>query len=135
MKPYALKAGDGWTYRYGIDFTVKAGELRHGRGATLTEYTTRRGEEPPDHTHDTEDELFYVLDGDLTFRCGEQHFHVERGGFVYLPRGIEHGYRIPGDAPVRLLVVSFPVLEPAGGWNGFLADVERDGEVTGVPQP
>ena len=27
-QPYALKAGEGWTYRFGIDFTVKASEVR-----------------------------------------------------------------------------------------------------------
>jgi hypothetical protein len=31
MRPYALKAGEGWTYHDGIDFTVKAGELGKGR--------------------------------------------------------------------------------------------------------
>ncbi len=25
MRPYALKAGEGWTYHNGIDFTVKDG--------------------------------------------------------------------------------------------------------------
>ncbi|MBA3945932.1 MAG: hypothetical protein H0X37_15370 [Herpetosiphonaceae bacterium] len=48
MEPYALKRGEGRTYRYGIDMTVKLGELHAGRGATFTEYTARKGEEPPD---------------------------------------------------------------------------------------
>ena len=30
MRPYALKAGEGRTYNYGIDFTVKVGELGGG---------------------------------------------------------------------------------------------------------
>lgn len=25
--PYALSAGEGWTYSFGVDFTVKAGEV------------------------------------------------------------------------------------------------------------
>jgi quercetin dioxygenase-like cupin family protein len=69
MVPYSLKSGEGWTYRYGIPFTIKAGELHPGRGVAFTEYTTRKGEEPPDHTHPTEDEIFYVINGELT-RCG-----------------------------------------------------------------
>jgi len=63
MRPYALKAGEGWIYRFGIDFTVKAGEVQEGRGAAILEYVTRQGEEPPGHTHGTEDEMFYVLEG------------------------------------------------------------------------
>ncbi len=44
-RPYALKVGEGWTYRFGVDFTMKAGEMQPGSGATFIEYTTRKGEE------------------------------------------------------------------------------------------
>jgi quercetin dioxygenase-like cupin family protein len=137
MRPYALQAGEGQTYRYGIDFTVKAGERQPGRGAAFTEYVTRKGEEPPDHTHPTEDEVFYVLSGDVTFHCGGESFDVGAGGFMYLPKGIEHGYTIRSEEPVRLLVVTFPVIEAEGeGWGGFIADLEKDGElVSGTPEP
>lgn len=125
MKPYALKSGEGWTYNYGINFTVKAGELNPGRGAAIAEYTTRKGEEPDDHTHSTEDEIFYVLSGELTFRCGDESFNVETGGFVYLPKAIKHGYTIRSDGDVRLIAVTFPVQEANGeGWGGFIADLE-----------
>jgi len=135
MKPYALKAGEGWTYRYGIDFTVKAGELNPGRGASFTEYTTRKGEEPPDHTHPTEDEIFYVLEGELMFRCGGETFDVGAGGLIYLPQGIEHGYTIRSDGSVRLIAVAFPTRAAAGvGWGGFIADVEAQGEPVAKPE-
>src|SRR5438067_13130051 len=134
MRPYALKAGAGSTYRYGIDFTVKAGELRAGPRLAFVEYTTRAGEEPPDHTHATEDEIFYVLKGALTFRCGDHTFELEDGGFIFLPRGIEHGYRIRSEGDVGLLVVTSPAQEDAvGGWGGFVADVEAQGELRGSP--
>lgn len=134
MRPYALKNGEGWTYRYDINFTVKAGELQPGRGAAFIEYTTRKGEEPPDHTHPTEDEIFYVLKGSLTFRCGGETFDVDEGGFMYLPQGIEHGYTIRSEDIVRLLVVTFPTRIDAQGWNGFVADVERQGELLAQPE-
>ncbi len=129
MRPYALNAGEGRTYRYGIDFTLKAGELQPGRGAAFTEYVTCQGEEPPDHTHPTEDEIFYVLSGELTFHCGGESFDVGEGGFMYLPKGIEHGYTIRSEGAVRLIVVTFPVIDAEGaGWGGFIADLEKDGE-------
>lgn len=125
MRPYALKAGDGWTYRFGVDFTVKAGEVREGSSAAFLEYLTKKGEEPEDHTHASEDEMFYVLEGSITFRCGEESFHLEQGGFIFLPRGIPHGYAIESNDPVRLLVVTSPVREGAGdGWGGFVSDME-----------
>lgn len=135
MKPYALKAGEGWTYHFGIDFTVKAGELQPERGAAFVEYTTRKGEEPPDHTHPTEDEVFYVLEGEITFRCGGESFEVGSGGFVYLPKGIQHGYTIQSDGDARLLAVTFPPRQPTGeGWGGFISDMERDAKRVSEPQ-
>ena len=134
MQPYSLKAGEGWTYRYGIDFTIKAGEVSPGRGAAFTVYTTCKGEEPPDHTHPTEDEIFYVLTGSLTFHSGQSSFEVSDGGFMYLPKGMKHGYTINSDGPVRLITVTFPTIDAAGeGWGGFVADMERHNDLVSKP--
>jgi quercetin dioxygenase-like cupin family protein len=83
-RPYALKEGEGWTYRFGIDFNVKAGEVPDGSGAAILEYVTRKGEEPPDHTHPSEDEMFYVLDGAISFRCGQETFTLRRADLSLL---------------------------------------------------
>jgi len=134
IRPYALKPGEGWTYNFGVDFVVKVGELGQGRRLAVVEYTTRAGEEPPDHTHGTEDEMFYVLSGDVAFRCGEDTFDLEAGGFVFLPRGIEHGYQIKSSGEVHLLVLTAPAPENGkAGWGGFVADFEEEGELRASP--
>jgi quercetin dioxygenase-like cupin family protein len=134
MRPYALQPGEGWTYHYDIDYTVKAGELRHGRGAAVMEYTTRQGEEPPVHDHHGEDEIFYVLAGEITFHCGGESFDLSAGGFIYLPQGLEHGYTIRSAGAVRLLVVTFPAnTSPGAGWGGFIADLERQSKLVVEP--
>ena len=135
IRPYALQAGEGWTYRFGIDFTVKASEVQYGNGAAFMEYVTRKGEEPPSHTHQTEDEMFYVLEGVITFRCGETSFDLEKGDFIFLPAGIEHRYTISGEDTVRLIVVTSPLREKSSaGWGGFVADLESgQGELIAKP--
>ena len=135
IKPYALQAGEGWTYRFGIDFTVKASEIQPENGAAFMEYVTKKGEEPPSHTHQTEDEMFYVLEGSITFRCGEATFDLEKGGFIFLPAGISHGYTIRSEDPVRLIVVTAPLREGSSrGWGGFVADMETgQGELITKP--
>ena len=134
-QPYVLKSGEGWTYRFGIDFTVKASEVRAGSGAAFIEYATKQGEEPPNHTHPTEDEMFYVLEGAITFQCGDKAFDLEKGGFIFLPRGIEHGYSIRNENQVRLIAVTAPVRDEAsGGWGGFVSDMELgQGELISKP--
>jgi len=135
MRPYALRAGEGWIYRLGIDFAVKASEIQASSGAAVMEYETKKGEEPDPHTHPTEDEMFYVLEGAITFRCGDETFDLEKGGFVFLPRGVQHGYTIRSEAPVRLLIVTAPVREGVeGGWGGFVSDLELgQGELVRKP--
>ena len=136
IRPYALKADEGWTYRFGIDFIVKSSEIREGSSCAFLEYVTRKGEEPPSHTHTTEDEMFYVLEGEVTFQCGEETFEVNKGGFIFLPRGLKHSYTIRSDEPVRLIVVTSPVREgTSGGWGGFVSDMELgQGELITKPK-
>lgn len=126
-QPYALGPGQGWIYDYGINHVVKFGELQPGAGAAVFEYTTRAGEEPPSHSHQTEDEIFYVLEGEIAFHCDGKTFDATAGGFVYLPKGLEHGYTIKGQGDVRLLAITCPRRDVGGGWGGYVGDVERDG--------
>jgi quercetin dioxygenase-like cupin family protein len=137
VRPYALPAGEGWTYLFsplGVDFVVKIGEQRHGRRLSVFELTTRAGEEPPVHTHATEDEIFYVLDGQATFTCGEERFEAAGGTCVFLPRGIPHSYRITGGGDARLLVITAPAPDDGvRGWGGFIGNVERDEPLRATP--
>jgi quercetin dioxygenase-like cupin family protein len=126
IEPYALHAGEGPTYSFGPEFIIKAGELGRGRRLAFVEHTTRSGEEPGDHTHPTEDEIFYVLRGLVTFRCGGAVFELTDGGFLFLPRGISHGYTIRSPGDVRMPFVTSPADENAsGGWGGLIGDLER----------
>jgi quercetin dioxygenase-like cupin family protein len=137
MKPYALQDGQGWTYHFaelGVDFVVKVGEQGHGRRLAVFELTTRAGEEPPRHTHATEDEIFYVLQGQVAFFCGGERFEVADGGCAFLPRGIEHGYEITNADEARLLVLTAPAPdEEVRGWGGFVGSFERNSEQRDVP--
>jgi len=80
--------------------------------------------------------MFYVLEGAVTFRCGEEMFDLEKGDFIFLPHGIEHGYMIRSDEPARLIIVTSPVREgKSGGWGGFVSDMELgQGELVAKPR-
>ena len=41
----------------------------------------------PLHVHAREAEAFYLLDGTMTYRAGEELMDLAAGDFVYLPRG------------------------------------------------
>jgi quercetin dioxygenase-like cupin family protein len=108
MGPYVLAEGEGRAYEWhGVRFTIKAAAAETSGALAFWEVTTRPGEEPRTHSHDDVDEIFYVLSGSITFRCGERTFPVTDGGFIYLPRGIPHSYTIESDE-VRMLGISTP---------------------------
>lgn len=129
IRPYALRHGEGATYSFGPNWIVKAGELAPGRRLAFVEYTTKPGEEPGPHTHPTEDEIFYIIAGHVTFSCGDETFEMEDGGFVFLPRGIEHAYTIQSPGDVRMLVILSPADESAtGGWGGLIGELEAEAD-------
>jgi quercetin dioxygenase-like cupin family protein len=65
---------------------------------------------PPPHIHRAMDEEFYVLDGELTVRVGEQTVTAARGAYAYVPRGVVHAFTNRGDRPVTFL----DIVHPAG---------------------
>jgi quercetin dioxygenase-like cupin family protein len=65
-----------------------------GRYALAEVVIPKAGGEPPPHTHTREDEAYYVLEGDFTFRVGGQIVEAGPGDYVSLPRGVEHGFEL-----------------------------------------
>jgi len=65
------------------------------------------GGRPPLHTHDF-DEAFYVLEGELTFKLGDDVFTRRAGELAFAPRGVPHTYANLSDAPARALLVITP---------------------------
>src|SRR5438067_7812194 len=72
----------------------KAAAAETGGAFALWDVTTRPGEEPQVHVHETEDEIFYLIAGSMTFRCGDMAFDDQDHGFVYVPGGTPHTYTI-----------------------------------------
>ena len=65
----------------------------HG-GFALVEASAVSGSEPPLHVHTREDEFFYVLEGELHVRRGEESLILRAGQGAFLPRNIPHTFKI-----------------------------------------
>jgi mannose-6-phosphate isomerase-like protein (cupin superfamily) len=66
------------------------------------------GRELEAHVHDSEDDAFYILEGEMTFVFGDEEASAGPGAFVLVPPGVEHGFRNDGDSPVRMLNIHAP---------------------------
>jgi mannose-6-phosphate isomerase-like protein (cupin superfamily) len=83
---------------------------------------------PPRHVHSREDELFYVLEGELVFELDGQRFPVGPGGTVYLRRGVVHAYQNFTAADARLLIATTP-----GGFSQFFVELSAATPLGGMP--
>lgn len=66
------------------------------------------GDGPPLHSHEREDELFFVLEGRFKFVLDGREFIGEPGAFVYAPRGSVHAFKNIGTTPGRFLITCTP---------------------------
>jgi quercetin dioxygenase-like cupin family protein len=90
---------------------------RHSTGGALSVFETTIGAGPPLHVHELEDECFYVLDGELSVRCGGDTFDALAGSFVFLPRGRPHRFQAR-QQEARLLLVAVP-----GGIEDYFREI------------
>ena len=63
-----------------------------GRSCTFDELCPHGVVAPP-HVHDTEEEAFFVLEGDLVFTLNDEEIPAPPGTFVYIIPGTTHSFR------------------------------------------
>ena len=107
-KPYSRRlGGDASYWSLGLLETLLAeGKDTDGR-FSLGEGLAPKGADPPPHTHTREDEAFYLLEGEITFRVGGQTIEAKPGDYVWPPRGIEHSFEVK-TSQARALVIYTP---------------------------
>jgi mannose-6-phosphate isomerase-like protein (cupin superfamily) len=74
-------------------------------GFTLIEGQMSAGHAPPLHMHEGDHEAFYVLAGEVRFRCGDAEFDAGPGDAVRVAPGTPHAFRV-GDDGARMLMFS-----------------------------
>jgi mannose-6-phosphate isomerase-like protein (cupin superfamily) len=66
-----------------------------------------RTQGPGSHSHD-EDDLFYVIEGVMNVRVGEEWFECPKGAFVLVPGGVTHDFENRGSVRAGVLNFSSP---------------------------
>lgn len=130
--------------RNGRGFKVASGEARFGthykmKGITLntldikisgkdtendlavfeqTGLTPKGG--PPLHIHASQDEWFYVVEGEYLFQVGEDKYQMKPGDSIFLPRKVQHAFVQLTDK--GKMIVSYL---PAGKMEDFFAVTDK----------
>jgi quercetin dioxygenase-like cupin family protein len=109
--------GDGEALSIGAsEVVIKATGVDSGDTFFLSETTIEPGfPGPPPHRHKQLHDMFYVLEGTLTFRLGEETRELGPGSFACVPPGTVHTFSNPGEEPVRFLNFNTP-----SGWENYM---------------
>ncbi|MDX6555236.1 MAG: hypothetical protein QOD86_1431 [Miltoncostaeaceae bacterium] len=110
--------GDRYTF-------LVTGEESGGRYFSMLAVVPPNGGPPP-HTHELEDETFYVLEGTPTFRLGDERIVAGPGDFVNIPRGLLHCFRNFSDEPMTMILT----FTPSGIEKFFEETLERALDIT-----
>lgn len=107
--PLVLVPGAGRRYPMGrIEAVFKADGSETANAYSISEwwlapYTTGPGA----HTH-PEDDVFYVLEGTVSFLIEERRVDAPRGSFILIPGGVLHDFENRGAARAGVLNLSCP---------------------------
>ena len=119
MEATVHRPGEGEQIGGPTTVTIKATGEETGDSFYLGEGVVEPGfPGPPPHIHERIHDMFYVLDGTLTMRLGDQTTELPAGSFVCVPPGVVHTFSNPSVSPVRFLNFNTPA-----GWENYMRDL------------
>jgi mannose-6-phosphate isomerase-like protein (cupin superfamily) len=105
VRAIVVPPGEG--HRVGnVEFLARSADTPRFNLALITLQPHRDG--PGLHVHATEDDSFFILEGELTFTVDEDEVVAGPGTFVLVPPGVPHTFANRGDDVVRMVNVHAP---------------------------
>jgi quercetin dioxygenase-like cupin family protein len=124
MKAVLVAPGEGRFIAVGstgAGVTVKASEAETGGLCSVWEGRVEPGTVgAAPHYHRERDEFFYLLEGEMVLRIGEESHVVAAGSFAFVPRGTIHGFHNAGSSSARGLVMHHPA-----GFEHYFEEVQQ----------
>jgi quercetin dioxygenase-like cupin family protein len=105
-----------------------ASDATGGRSATMTQ-SSAPGGGPPPHSHENEDETFFVLEGEYDVLLNGVSHKLLPGDAVHAMRGSIHTFRNVGGNVGKMLIHIVP-----GGLENYLEEISHFSVPEGMPQ-
>lgn len=129
VKPYGIEVKKAPAYwSQGILWTVLATAEQTGGSYSLIEERCPRYSGPPPHTHE-QDEVLYLLEGEMTLVAGPERFTAKAGSLVYIPACCVHCFSIESEE-ARLLTWHLP-----GGFERVITEFTAPATSRTIPLP
>ena len=128
---FVLGSDEGGAYHWlgSLSITKVVGSSTTGR-LDIVDHRIPAGYAPPLHVHRGQDEIFVIIDGRFTIRCGDQTWQAGPGSLAFLPRDVPHGYTVSDDGPGRTLLVNAP-----SGFADLIQELGTPAQQLALPGP
>lgn len=119
-RPIVLGPGEGRSYALGgMTAVFKADEAETDCAYSISEWWLEpHTEGPGPHSHEANDDLFYVIEGVMSFRVGDDWMEAAAGTFVRAAPGVTHDFANRSDHRAGLLNIYVP-----GGFERDMAGI------------
>ena len=117
LKPYGINIQDVPAYwSQGILWRILATSEQTGGSYSLMEELCPKDAGPPPHLHE-QDEVIYVVEGELTMIAGAERINAKAGALAYIPARCVHSFRVDS-SEARLLNFYLP-----GGFERVITEL------------
>jgi len=109
-KGFVVPAGGGKRYEDtpGRVFALKLSAGQTGESIMLFEETVPEGTKSTHHLHHDSDEVVWVLEGEFSFKIGDEVFTGGPGTCAFLPRKVPHAWKNNGPGTGRAVSLYTP---------------------------
>jgi quercetin dioxygenase-like cupin family protein len=129
LKPFVCGTEQGRAvWHMGALVVFRATAQDTGGQFWLQEQWCNQGYGSPLHLHTKEDELFHVLEGELSIEVNGELFSVPAGSSAFGPRGLPHSYKVESET-AHFLVFGTPA-----GFENWFFETGKPAERLEVPE-
>ncbi len=93
----------------GVKWALLVDSKKHPQ-ASVSMLHIEPGVEIPIHTHETQIDSIYVLEGEGEAFVNEKWQKIKAGDYIFVPEKEKHGVKNTGENPLRLFIVHSPPL-------------------------
>ena len=113
--------------------TVKVASGDAPSGLAAVEFVAPRDFGPPLHLHREEDEMFYVVEGEVAYTAGDTEHTVGPGAIVMIPKGTPHTFQVLSEQARLFTVTAGSATAPA--FDEFVTAMGHELEEPVIPAP
>lgn len=124
---YVIRAKErkNWWFLGNLVQPIITSEMTNGQ-FMMSQTHAYLGSQPPVHEHNGEDEIFYILEGAVTFWVEDTEVTLGPGDSILMPKDVPHIFQASSEVETKWLNISGPA-----GLEKFFEDVSVDAEYPG----